>query len=188
MSSLNKRSNDNDNHHPSPMPLFKPEHQNTVLELISSAGRGDGSKAARIWSRLFPSKADRAMAANEASMVETKGKMHRQLANLMGQALYEDAKARLATQHQMVTMTLNRQLMEWYVKESNIVHQVYSDDILAFCSKFIELSEQFDGYPESLKQEAVSRLETSLYEKLMSLDDYLRNFEQSARQKLKSAS
>lgn len=188
MLTLNKHSDEDDNNRPGPMPLFKPEHQSTVLEFISSAGRGDGSKAARLWSRLFPSKADRAMALNEASMVETKGKMQRQMASLMGQALYEDAKARLAAQHHMATMTLNRQIMQWYVRESDTVHQVYMDNILEFCSKFIDFSEKVDCYPENLKQEALARLENCLYEKLMSLDAYLRNFEQTARRKLQSGS
>jgi len=46
---------------------------------------GRCEKAAWLWSRIIPP-ADRAMAEHEAAMVETKGKVQRQLINVMGQA------------------------------------------------------------------------------------------------------
>jgi hypothetical protein len=103
---------------------------------------------------------------------------------LMGEALHKDAKARLAAQHHMAVMTLNRERMAWYVKESKEVHEMYMNNILEFCKKFMDFIEEVNDYPEMLKQEASKGMENCLYGKLMTLNAFLQNFEQDARQKL----
>ncbi len=121
---------------------------------------------------------------HEAAMVDTKGKVQRQLVTLMGQYLYKDAEMRLAAQHQMAAMTLSRQKMAWYIKEAEEVHRLYMDKILEFCDQFIDYCEKASLYPENLKQQATSRMEGCLYSKLMSLDAFLQSFEQTARRPL----